>query len=469
MLRFLGNATRLCDCVTRREVLRIGGLGALTFWGNSAFDLATAGTGPERFGQARSVVFVCLYGGPPHTETFDMKPAGPPETRGPFRPIVTNVPGVQICEHLPLLSKVADHYTLVRSFTHDDTGHPTALYTHLTGWPHPKANSNPGSGVSATDYPHYGSAMGYLRPPRKAVPPCMIVGGRILPQFAGIGQTGGFLGTAHTPYVVPQGEPIINHYGTLLSAGHGPNLTLPPDVPALRLGGRRSLLEQLNHQNRHLEQQKKAMEFSRLQDRAFAMLSSPDLAAAFDLEQEPSAVRDTYGRHFLGENLLLARRFVEVGVPCIQISDIPQGGEQHWDLHYLNIFDRLKDRLLPRLDQSVSAFLLDLDQRGLLDQTLVIVGGEFGRTPWMDKKDGGRQHWPRCYSMLLAGGGIPGGRVFGSSDRAAAYPSSNAISPSDWGATLFHLAGFSPDAEAFDLLQNRRRRICDGVVIRDLL
>ena len=174
-------------------------------------------------------------------------------------------------------------------------------------------------------------------------------------------------------------------------------------------------------------------------------------------------------RHFLGENLLLARRFVEVGVPCIQISDIPQGGEQHWDLHYLNIFDRLKDRLLPRLDQSVSAFLLDLDQRGLLDQTLVIVGGEFGRTPWMDKKDGGRQHWPRCYSMLLAGGGIPGGRVFGSSDRAAAYPSSNAISPSDWGATLFHLAGFSPDAEAFDLLQNRRRRICHGVVIRDLL
>jgi len=133
------------------------------------------------------------------------------------------------------------------------------------------------------------------------------------------------------------------------------------------------------------------------------------------------------------------------------------------------MFDRLKDRLLPRLDQSLSAFLLDLKQRGLLDQTLVIVGGEFGRTLWMDKTDGGRQRWPRCYSMLLAGGGIPGGRVFGTSSRDAAYPSSNAISPLDWGATLLHLAGFSPDAEVFDMLQNRRRRICEGTVIRNLL
>jgi hypothetical protein len=465
----LGKATRLCDGITRREVLRIGGLGALSFWGNSAFDLtATAGTGPQHFGQARSVVFVCLYGGPPHTETFDMKPNGPPEARGSFRPIGTNIPGVQICEHLPLLSKVADRYTLVRSFTHDDAGHVTALYTHLTGWRHPKARKDPGSGASSTDYPHYGSVMGYLRPPRKPVHPCMIVGGRILPQFAGIGQTGGFLGTGHAPYVVPQGEAIINHYGTLLSAGHGTSFTLPPDVPALRLGGRRSLLEQLNRQNRHLEQQSKVMEFSQLQDRAFAMLSSPDLAAALDLEQEPSVVRETYGRHFLGENLLLARRLVEAGVPCIQVSDIPQGREQHWDLHYANMFDRLKDRLLPRLDQSLSAFLLDLEQSGLLDQTLVIVGGEFGRTPWMDKTDGGRQHWPHCYSMLLAGGGIPGGRVFGSSSRDAAYPLSNAMSPSNWGATLLHLAGFSPDAEVFDKLQNRRRRICEGTVVREL-
>ena len=149
------------------------------------------------------MLFVCLYGGPPHIETFDLKSDGPPEARGSFRPIVTNIPGVQICEHLPLLSKVADRYTLVRSFTHDDAGHVTALYTHLTGWPHPKASSDPGSGGTATDYPHYGSVIGYLRPPRQAVHPCMTVGGRILPQFAGIGQTGGFLGTAHAPYVVP--------------------------------------------------------------------------------------------------------------------------------------------------------------------------------------------------------------------------------------------------------------------------
>ena len=370
---------------------------------------------------------------------------------------------------MPHLSSVADRYTLVRSFTHDDTSHPTALYTHLTGWPHPKANTNPGKGVSVTDYPHYGSAMGYLRPPQKAVPPCEIVDGRLLPQFSGIGQNGGFLGASHAPYVAPQGEPILNHYGTLLSAGHGPDLTLPQDLPALRLGEGRSLLEQLNHQRRRLEQQKTAMEFSRLQDKAFAMLSSPELAAALDVEQESSAVRDKYGRNFLGEKLLLARRFVEAGVPCVQVSDIPEGGEQHWDLHYSNIFDRLCNRLLLPLDRGVTAFLLDLEQRGLLDQPLVIVGGEFGRTPWMDKKDGGRQHWSRCYSMLLAGGGIPGGRVLGSSDRAAAYPTSHAIGIADWGTTLFHLAGFSPDAELFDQHQNRRRRICEGMVVRDLL
>jgi len=471
MLRFIGGKARLCDGLTRREVLRLGGLGALTLWGRPFFDspARTATPGREGFGQARSVVFICLYGGPPQTETFDMKPHGPVEARGPFRPISTTVPGTQICEHLPRLAQVADRYALVRSFTHEDTAHASGLYTHLTGWPHPRANTNPPA--SSTDYPHYGSVMGYLRPLTQPVPPCVIVGGRILPQFQGIGQTGGFLGAAQTPYVLPQGEAFINHYGTILSAGHGPALTLPEQVSPLRLTLRQQLLGQMEDQARTLEQRGRTHPFGQLQQRAFAMLTSPTLAAAFDLEREPNKVRDAYGRHFLGQNLLLARRLVEAGVPTVQVSDIPAGGEQHWDLHYTNIFDQLKDVLLPRLDQAVRAFLTDLHQRGLLEQTLVIVGGEFGRTPWIDREEGqgGRQHWPRCYSMLLAGGGVRGGQVFGASDRAAAYPTTNPVRPSDLGATLLHLGGFDPASTVFDPLQQRPRRICEGTVIRGLL
>ncbi|MBM4005842.1 MAG: DUF1501 domain-containing protein [Planctomycetes bacterium] len=471
MLRFIGGKVRLCDGLARREVLRVGGIGALTLWGRPFFDspARAESSGRDRFGQARSVVFICLYGGPPQTETFDMKPNGPDEARGPFRPIATAVPGLEICEHLPQLAKVADQYALVRSFTHEDTAHASGLYTHLTGWPHPRANTNPPA--SSTDYPHYGSVMGHLRAPARPVPPCVIVGGRILPQFQGIGQTGGFLGAAEAPYVMPQGEARINHYGTILSAGHGPALSLPEQLSPLRLTHRQQLLAQLEDQARLLEPRGRTHAFGQLKQRAFAMLTNPTLTAAFDLEREPDKVRDNYGRHFLGQNLLLARRLVEASVPTVQVSDIPAGGEQHWDLHYSNIFDRLKNDLLPQLDQAVHAFLTDLQQRGLLDQTLVIVGGEFGRTPWIDREagQGGRQHWPRCYSMLLAGGGIRGGQVFGASDRAAAYPTTNPVGPWDLGATLLHLAGFDPASEVFDPLQQRQRRICEGTVIRSLL
>jgi hypothetical protein len=312
--------------------------------------------------------------------------------------------------------------------------------------------------------------MGFLRPPAKPVPPCVIVGGRILPQFAGIGQTGGFLGAAHAPYVMPQGERIINHYGTLLDAGHGPDLSLPADVPPLRLRGRRRLADQLGDGALQMAKRDRG-DFTGLRRRAFEMLTSPELAAAFDLDREPDRIRDAYGRSFLGQNLLLARRLLEVDVPVVQVSDIPFRGEHFWDLHYTNIFSRLQERLLPTLDQGLTAFLHDLENRGLLERTLVIVGGEFGRTPWIDRQEGqgGRQHWPQCYSMLLAGGGIRGGQVFGSSDRAAAYPAANPVGPWDLGATMLHLAGFDPDSSVFDPVQNRHHRICEGAVIRGLL
>lgn len=461
MLRFFAEDCRSRGAISRRELLRVGGLGTF-LWSSGVPDglvRAAPPPGLARFGQARSVVLVTLYGGPPHTETFDMKPEGPAEAR-PFDPIATSVPGIDVCEFLPRLARVAHLATLVRSFTHGDTAHAAALYTYLTGWPHPQPNTN--NPATPDDNPHHGAAMGRLKPPEALVPPCLIVGGRILPQFQWIGQTGGFLGAAHDPVAVDRHSQDPHSLLRLM--------TLREDVPAIRLDDRRRLLEQLESGARDLERELRGGPHTTVQERAYAMLASRELVAAFDLERESARVRDAYGRFPLGENLLLARRLVEAGVPTIQVSDIPPGGEHHWDLHYTNIFSRLKDSLLPRLDQSVAAFLADLNERGLLDRTLVVVGGEFGRTPWIDRDpgQGGRQHWPRCYSMLLAGGGVRRGEVFGASDRAAAYPQSNPVAPWDLGATILHLAGIDPACEIPDR-QGRPRRICQGHVIADVL
>ncbi|MAV38264.1 MAG: hypothetical protein CMJ59_22725 [Planctomycetaceae bacterium] len=438
-------------------MLRVGGLGALGFGaGATAQRAAASGAADAKRGRARSIVFVTLYGGPPQTETFDMKPQAPLEARGPFKPISTNNPGVQICEHLPRLATLADRYTLARSFSHSDTAHAASLYTHLTGWPHRLNNQN--SPASPHDNPHYGALVSRLKPPAGRVPACAIVGGRILPQFAGIGQTGGFLGKMHAPW--------------MLSDASRQQLLSKSDLTRVRIDARRSLVEALQSKRRGLDREREVENFSTAQSRALQLLGARGFIEAFDLGREPAKVRDAYGRFPLGQNMLLARRLVEVGVPVIQVSDIPPGGEQHWDLHYANIFERLKNPLLPRLDQSVAALLRDLDQRGLLEETLVIVGGEFGRTPWIDHltdpPQGGRQHWPHCYSMLLAGGGIRRGEVFGKSDELSAYPASHKVGPWDLGATLLHLGGIDPATTVEDR-EGHRRLICRGSVIRELL
>ena len=467
MLRIKLRDSKPNGTVTRREVLRMMSVGALAPGILPGHVEVPTRSHPSRFGHAKAVVFVTLYGGPPQTETFDMKPEGPEEARGPFRPVSSRVEGISICERLPELAKLSHLYTLVRSFSHEDTAHASGLYAHLTGWPHPRINMN--SPATPFDHPHYGSVVGYLRQPREVVPPCVIVGGRILPQFRGIGQTGGYLGEPHTPYVVPQGETYINHYGTKLFSGVSPELNLPDEIGEIRLSRRHRLLEQLDARDRAIHDYGQTTDFSTLQQSAITMVGASRLKQALDINQESYATRDLYGRYWLGQNLLLSRRLLEAGVPVIQVSDIPERGEQHWDLHYPNIFDQLKDKLLPRLDQSLAAFLTDLHENGLLDQTLVIAGGEFGRTPWMDKIDGGRQHWPRCYSMLLAGGGIQPGRVYGGSDKMAAWPTHDMVKPWDLGATIYHLLGINPFSEVFDERQQRIRRISAGSVIEGLL
>ena len=457
MLSFHIGNSRNRQGISRRAILRVGGLSALGLGVAEGLPSTSAGSAVSgKKGRAKSVIFVTLYGGPPQTETFDMKPEAPVEARGPFKPIATNKAGVQICEYLPKLAKLANRYTLARSFSHSDTAHAASLYTHLTGWPHRLNNQN--SPASPLDYPHYGGVVSRLKPPRGRVPACAIVGGQILPQFGGIGQTGGFLGELHAPWVLQKAarQQLLSKSG----------------VPRIRIDGRRDLVQTLQAARRGLQDERNVASFSTAQRRALQLLDAKGFVEAFDLEREPPKVRDAYGRFPLGQNMLSARRLVEVGVPVIQVSDIPPGGEQHWDLHYANIFDRLKNPLLPRLDQSVATLLEDLEQRGLLDETLVIVGGEFGRTPWIDHltdpPQGGRQHWPNCYSMLLAGGGIRQGEVFGKSDELSAYPAAQKVGPWDLGATLLHLAGVDPEAVVADR-QGQLRRICRGSVIRELL
>jgi hypothetical protein len=284
----------------------------------------------------------------------------------------------------------------------------------------------------------------------------MVVGGKILPQFNGIGQNGGFLGPNYAPFFLDE------------SAAFRP----PEDVPPLRLDHRRQMLSELDRTARWLDRRESAYGFSVLQDRAFGMLSSSEFKSAFDLDREPERVRDAYGRFPLGQNLLLARRLVEAGVPVVQVSDIPPKGEQHWDLHYANIFQRLKNTLLPCLDQAVCAFLEDLHDRGLLEETLVVIGGEFGRPPWMDTSvgQGGKQHWPHCYSLQLAGAGIHNGLVYGASDRTGAYPTTDRVAPWDIAATVFHLAGIDPEVASIrDPRQGRLRPICEGKLVEGLL
>jgi hypothetical protein len=441
-----------CHGISRREALRWSGMGTLSVWGGLQPGPAVASSpaAGRSFGRARSVIVFSLWGGPAHQDTFDLKPDAPAEFRGEFQPIETNVSGIRICEYLPRLARLAHHYALVRSVTHEDTSHESALYTELTGWPHPQPNTNPGP--TPFDYPPYGTVMGVLRPPQAAVPSYVIVGNV---QATGVGQTGGFLGQGRAPFVI---EKSANERDFRVR-----DLSPSREVTDRRIRRRRRLLDQLDGRIVGTELPETAQGMEAMQRQAFELLAHSHLGSAFSLESETRSTRDRYGRHDVGQNLLLARRLVEAGVPAIQVSWNHRGP---WDTHGDN-FNSLKGSLLPRLDQGLSALLDDLHRRGLLEQTLVLVCGEFGRTPRINEL-AGRDHWPNCYSVLLAGGGIRGGQVYGASDAVAAYPSADPVGPWDLGATVLHCAGIGPASEIRDP-QNRPLRICRGNVIDGLL
>jgi hypothetical protein len=457
MISILGRRVRLCDGISRRELLRIGGLG---FTGLMLPGLLRSQAATTRAsGKAKACILVYNYGGPSHLDTFDLKPDAPAEIRGEFRPSATRVPGIQIAEHLPRLARVMNHCAIVRSMHHRDNDHAIGAYLALTGYSHPR---NDVLGIeppaSPQDLPSMGSVVSKLRPAQRPVFSYVTLGDlRHLGHNDSMGQNAGCLGRTYDPFTVPFARPVN---GVLDLQGV---TSVMAEVDGRVLDARRRLLQQMADAAPTSAAGADARNLDSFTRRAFELLASPASREAFDVAKEPRRVRDLYGPHAFGQNCLLARRLVEAGVPLVTVYSV---GNRDWDTHGGN-FPALKDTLLPPTDRGLSALLEDLDGRGLLDDTLVVWMSEMGRTPRLNN-GAGRDHWSFCYSIVLAGGGIRGGQVHGSSDRSAAYPALNPVNPADIAATIYHCLGIDPRAHLTDQ-QGRPLVVGAGQVVRALL
>ena len=461
MLSFLDSGTRLCDGVTRREMLRVG---ALAFGGLAWSDLlrAQASTPPRRagtFGRARSCIVVFNYGGPSHLDLWDLKPDAPAEIRGEFRPMPTSVPGTFISEHLPRLARSAHKYAIVRSVNHRDNDHAIGAYLALTGYSHPR-NDVLGIEFPATpqDLPSMGSMVSKLRPSDRPIFSYVTLGDlRHFGHNDSLGQNAGCLGRAYDPFTLPF---VRRTEGALDMSSVTSVMT---DVDPTQIGERRRLLGQLSQLGSAVEATADTRNLDGFTRRAFELLASPATREAFQIGREPRVVRDQYGPTAFGQNCLLARRLVEAGVPMVTLYSV---GNRDWDTHGNN-FNLLKNTLMPPMDHGLSALLDDLDNRGLLDETLVVWMGDMGRTPRINGS-AGRDHWSFCYSVVLAGAGVRRGLVHGSSDRAAAYPATQPVSPADLAATIYHALGIDPRTHVTDQ-QGRPIVVSAGSVVEGLL
>jgi uncharacterized protein (DUF1501 family) len=449
-----GFGSRHLAGLSRRELLQVGysGLLGLSLSSLLAQPAGAAGHKPN------SLILVFLTGAPSHLDMFDLKPDAPAEIRGEFQPIATNVPGIQVCEHLPRLAARADKYALVRSLSHRENNHLVATHHVLTGHPQPGAFFD--KVASRDDWPCYSSGLSYLRPRSDGLPtginlPTILLEG----PLTWPGQHAGFLGGRYDPWQITR-DPNAADFRV-------ENLRLAQGIEVSELNDRRALLAQIDQQQKALAGLAEGRRFSDNQQRAFSLLTSGKLAQAFEMDREPVAIRDRYGRHAFGQSLLLARRLVQAGITVVQAN---MGRVQNWDTHGDN-FPRLKNSLLPPLDQGVAALLDDLEANGLLDDTLVLMLGEFGRTPKISKqgssKSAGRDHWAACFFGLFAGAGVRGGQVIGKSDKIGAYPITPPYSPDDLGATVYHVLGVDPGSEVRDR-QDRPVQLNRGQVMHSL-
>ena len=439
----------------RRAFLVAGGLSFCGLHVPSV--LSAAEKFPEGKSSAKSTIFIWLSGGPSHIDLWDMKPDAPKEYRGEFNPVATSAPDIQLCEHLPHLARQAHHLAIVRSVGQIGTqnDHHAGYYYNLTGHAHEAGFVN-GRPPRPDDWPFIGSVIAARRPPHPNLPQLVT-----LPDHAGnpdgrrAGQYAARLGVQYDPMYV-----FANHESPF--DFQAPSLSLCGDMTASRLKSRRGLLEELDRAQGRLDYSRRIANFSTLQEKAFSLLTGAQSKAAFDLTNEPESVRERYGSGLTGASLLCARRLVEVGVPFVTVfaqydHEVDKkfgckGGA--WDTHWNN-FSCLKDYLVPDFDRPFATLLDDLHERGLLDQTLVVVTSEMGRKPKIgdprsrNSRQSGRDHWTPCMSILMAGGGIRGGQTYGSSDRFGAYPEENPLTPADIAKTIYAAMGVH-DLEARD-------------------
>ncbi|MEW6302882.1 MAG: DUF1501 domain-containing protein [Verrucomicrobiota bacterium] len=453
--------------ITRRELLRIGALGlfGLSFADVLAGRAVAAGGGG--FGRAKRCILLFMWGGPAHQDTWDLKPDAPIEVRGEFNEIPTNVPGIRISEHFPLLARRMDKLCVVRSMTHDNADHTSATHYLLTGEPPPRSTAK------REQWPHFGSVLSSLGRGGGPLPPFVSMRPKLendVPRFVeqSQGQFAGWLGQLHDPMTI-DADPSRPDYKVA-------ELILQPEISLQRLAQRRELLGQLDRRLDGFSPHFAAQDENHR--RAFELLTQATAQrGAFNLDEEPRAMRERYGLNPHGQSVLQARRLIERGVPLVTVfwpNDGTKNVSVYWDTHSRNFSD-LKTRLMPVADQAFSTLLDDLAERGLLEDTLVIWTGEFGRTPRVGQRSSdagagkdGRDHWGGCFTSVLAGGGVKGGFVFGKSDKEAAYPAENPVAPRDLIATVYHLLGV-PEQQTLLDLGGRPQFIRTGKVIEALL
>lgn len=471
MLSILGSPPRVCTGLTRREVLQVGtGLLGVSL----ANVLSAEAAQPVRRGRAKSVLFLYIYGGPSQLETFDMKPDAPTGIRGPFKPIASRTPALRICEHLPRMAAISDKFAVVRTMTHTHNNHH-ACHWMQTGrpWHLPETIFN----ATDKDWPSMGSIVEFLEQQAPGGNARDFPGYVYLPAPLGHlqgydypGQYAGWLGRPYNPLATnfrrrdakdnPYFRTVTDEEMDLRIQG----LELPSEITLDRLDQRRGLLDQFDAERQRLEKKHPMQTYDRLRQRAFALTTSEKIRNALDIRQEPAAMRDCYGRNLFGQATLLGRRMIEAGARFVTVQwEAPDG--YSWDSHVTSA--DLEKHLLPGLDQTYSALIADLSDRSLLDETLVLLVSEIGRTP-LGTPQWGRGHWCHVFPAVLAGGGVRGGTLVGRSDKDAAYPADRPTSPADLAATVFHALGIDPDHRILDSQGRPVALVEGGAPIKEL-
>ncbi len=472
MLSIPGASGSTCDGFSRREFLRVGGAGILGLSLADIFRLqAMAETAPDAarsangWGRAKSVIMIFLQGGPSHIDIWDPKPDAPSNVRGEFKPIRSKVPGIWLSEVMPQMARQMDKVTLIRSMSYRPAGlfnHTAAIYQMMTGYtPDRVSPSGQLEPPSPNDFPHIGAQVVRLRPSDVPMLPFVMLPRPLQESnVIGKGGTAGFLGQAYDPYYFyqdPAKELNLN------------DLTLRKDISKERLERRESLLKEVDNAMPEMEKAVSSYALDSYYQKAFSLILSGRARNAFDLAQEPEKVRDRYGRHTFGQGCLLARRLIESGTKFVQMNwpAVANGNPtvDAWDTHAAN-FGPLRELHCPKLDSGLSALIEDLDQRGLLDETLVIATGEFGRSPRLGVSTSGngnapdgRDHWPYCYTAMVAGAGIKRGALYGKSDATGSSPAENPVHPTQLLATVYHALGIDPHTIAFNRLNQPRELV----------